>query len=43
MNSAGFFSAMSIRWFISIQTEREMESPVHPSTSELGIDVGIAN
>jgi putative transposase len=31
------------RWFISMQTEREVESPRHPSISELGIDVGIAN
>jgi putative transposase len=31
------------RWFISIQTEREIEQPVHPSISEVGIDVGIAN
>jgi putative transposase len=31
------------RWFISIQTEREVATPVHPSTSEVGIDVGIVN
>jgi len=30
------------RWYISIQTEREVEQPVHPSTSIIGIDVGIA-
>lgn len=29
-------------WYISIQTEREIEQPVHPSTSIIGIDVGIA-
>lgn len=29
-------------WFVSIQTEREIEQSVHPSTSEIGIDVGIA-
>lgn len=29
-------------WFVSIQTEREIEQPIHPSTSEVGIDVGIA-
>jgi putative transposase len=29
-------------WYISIQTEREVEQPVHPSTSIIGIDVGIA-
>lgn len=30
------------RWFISIQMEREVEEPVHPSTSEIGVDMGIA-
>lgn len=30
------------KWFVSIQTEREIEAPVHPSTSIIGIDVGIA-
>jgi putative transposase len=29
-------------WYISIQTEREIEQPVHPSASIIGIDVGIA-
>lgn len=29
-------------WYVSIQTEREIEQPVHPSTSIIGIDVGIA-
>lgn len=29
------------RWFISIQTERDMESPIHPSGSIVGLDVGI--
>lgn len=29
------------KWFVSIQTEREVEPPVHPSTSIIGIDVGI--
>jgi putative transposase len=29
-------------WFISIQTQREIADPVHPSTSAVGIDVGIA-
>ncbi len=28
--------------FVSIQTEREIAEPVHPSTSVIGIDVGIA-
>jgi putative transposase len=30
------------RWFVSIQTEREINPPVHPSTSMVGLDVGIA-
>ena len=29
------------KWFVSIQTEREMAEPVHPSASIIGIDVGI--
>ena len=29
------------KWFVSIQTEREVAAPVHPSTSIIGIDVGI--
>jgi putative transposase len=29
------------KWFISIQTECEIEQPVHPTTSIVGIDVGI--
>lgn len=29
------------KWFVSIQTEQEMETPQHPSTSIVGIDVGI--
>jgi putative transposase len=29
------------RWFVSIQTEREVERPAHPSTSEIGIDLGV--
>jgi len=29
------------RWFVSIQTEREVEQPVHPATSIVGIDMGI--
>lgn len=28
-------------WYVSIQTEREVAAPVHPSTSMVGIDVGI--
>jgi putative transposase len=30
------------KYFISIQTRREVPQPVHPSTSRVGIDVGIA-
>ena len=30
------------KWFVSIQTEREMEPPVSQATSAIGIDVGIA-
>ena len=29
------------KWFVSIQTEREVETPVHPSTAIVGIDMGI--
>lgn len=29
------------KWFVSIQTEREISEPVHPATSIIGIDVGI--
>lgn len=34
-------SSNSGKWFVSIQTEREMAEPVHPSTTIIGIDVGI--
>jgi len=30
------------KWFVSIQTQREVELPLSPSTSAIGIDVGIA-
>jgi putative transposase len=30
------------KWFVSIQTERDIERPVHPSGSIVGVDVGIA-
>ena len=30
------------KWFVSIQTQREMADPVHPSSRIVGIDVGIA-
>ncbi len=29
------------KWFVAIQTEREIAEPAHPSTSIIGIDVGI--
>ncbi len=29
------------KWYFSIQTEREVEQPVHPSGSMVGIDMGI--
>ena len=28
-------------WFFSVQTEMEVSDPVHPSTSTIGIDVGV--
>ena len=30
------------KWYVSIQTEREVETPIHPATSIVGVDVGIA-
>lgn len=30
------------KWYVSIQTEREVPEPVHPSQSIVGIDMGIA-
>jgi len=35
-------SCFAGKWYASIQTEREVEQPVHPSGSIVGIDVGIA-
>ena len=29
------------KWFVSIQTEREVEPPAHPSASMVGVDLGI--
>jgi putative transposase len=29
------------KWFVSIQTEREVQKPVHPSSSIVGIDLGV--
>jgi putative transposase len=34
-------SSCSGKWFLSIQTAREGEKPVHPSSSAVGIDMGI--
>ena len=34
-------STSSGRWFVSIQTEREVAQPVHPAAGIVGIDVGI--
>jgi len=30
------------KWFVSIQTERQVETPIHPSTAIVGIDMGLA-
>ena len=29
------------KWLVSIQTEREVAKPVHPSTSKIGMDMGV--
>jgi putative transposase len=29
------------RWYISIQTEIELSAPIHPSSSSIGIDMGV--
>lgn len=34
-------SCVGGKWYASIQTEREIEQPMHPATSIIGIDVGI--
>lgn len=31
------------KWYVSIQTERDVDNVVHPSTSSVGIDMGVAN
>jgi putative transposase len=31
------------KWFVSIQTEREVEAPQHPSTSAVGMDWGVVS
>jgi putative transposase len=30
------------KWYASVQTEQEVEQPIHPSTTTIGIDVGVA-
>ena len=35
-------SCVAGKWYASIQTEREVEHPVHPATRIVGIDVGIS-
>ena len=30
------------KWYVSIQTEREVDEPCHPATGTVGVDVGIA-
>lgn len=29
------------KWYVSIQTEREVADPIHPTTSAIGIDLGV--
>src|SRR5260370_41665466 len=46
--SAQTFSNMTLsrwmaKWYVSVQTEREVETPQHPSTSAVGMDWGIVN
>lgn len=36
-------SEMCGKWFVSIQTEREVETPQYPSTSAVGVDWGVVN
>lgn len=36
-------SARGGKWFVAIQTEREAAEPVHPATSIVGVDMGVAN
>jgi putative transposase len=31
------------KWYVSIQTERDVVTPIHPSSSSVGIDVGVAH
>jgi putative transposase len=34
-------SQSCVKWFVSLQTSREIEHPIHPSESIIGIDVGV--
>ena len=34
-------SKKSGHWYVSFGTEREVENPIHPSTSAIGIDLGV--
>ena len=36
-------SASGGKWFVSIQTEREVETPRHPASNVVGVDMGVAN
>ncbi|MEX0387390.1 RNA-guided endonuclease InsQ/TnpB family protein [Spiribacter onubensis] len=36
-------SACGGKWFVSIQTEREVETPRHPASGVVGVDMGVAN
>jgi putative transposase len=31
------------KWYVSVQTEREVDTPQHPSTSAVGMDWGVVN
>jgi putative transposase len=31
------------KWFVSVQTEREIQAPQHPATSAVGLDWGVVN
>lgn len=35
-------SRKSGKWYISFQVEQEIQTPIHPSTSQVGIDLGIS-
>lgn len=31
------------KWYVSIQTEREVDDPIHPSVTAIGVDMGVVN